>query len=138
MTLLRRGKSKTNKVRAGMESYILLKTNGEFVVIVHACPHAIGKFQWYLVDEPNSENKYILDGQTHESIVILSNEICNEYLDKWLCCKCEIGDDNYTEGCVYLSNDFLKMIRTNQFDIINFFDEDGEIRNDIGYGKLIN
>lgn len=37
-----------------MEKYIILGTDGKFVIIVHACPNAKGKFQWYLVDEPNS------------------------------------------------------------------------------------
>lgn len=116
-----------------MEKCIILATDGTFVIIVHACPNAIGKFQWYLVDEPNSEKKYILDGQTYESIVISSADICNNYLNKWLCCKCEIENDTYTEGCVYLANDFLELIKVNQFDVINFFGKDGDIRNDISY-----
>lgn len=120
-----------------MEKYIVLGTDGTFVIIVHACPNAIGKFQWYLVDEPNSEKKYILDGQVYESFIISSDDICIKYLNKWLCCKCEIENDNYIEGFVYLTNDFLEMIKANQFDIINFFGNDGNIRNDISYGKPI-
>ena len=121
-----------------MEKYIILGTDGSFIVIVNACPNADGKFQWYLVDNPNSERKYILDNQTYKSITISSDNISNEYQNKWLCCKCEIQDDNYIEGCVYLSSDFLEMISVNQFDVINFFGTDGNIRNDISYGKLTN
>lgn len=120
-----------------MEKCIILATDGTFVIIVHACPNAIGKFQWYLVDEPNSEKKYILDGQTYESIVISSADICNNYLNKWLCCKCEIENDTYTEGCVYLANDFLELIKVNQFDVIRFFGKDGDIRNDISYLRSV-
>ena len=118
-----------------MEKYIILGTDGTFLIIVHACPNAIGKFQWYLVDDPNGEKEYILNGQIYESIIISSANINNTYQNKWLCCKCEIGDDNYIEGCVYLSNDFCKMISTNQFDVINFFGKDGNIRDDISYYK---
>lgn len=120
-----------------MEKCIILATDGTFVIIVHACPNAIGKFQWYLVDEPNSEKKYILAGQTCESIVISSVDICNNYLNKWLCCKCEIEDDTYTEGCVYLANDFLELIKVNQFDVIRFFGKDGDICNDISYLRSV-
>jgi len=118
-----------------MEKYIILGTDGTFVVIVHACPNAIGKFQWYLIDDPNSEKEFLLDGQIYESITISSDNISNEYQNKWLCCKCEVEDDNYIEGCFYLSNDFLEIISVNQFDVINFFGKDGNIRNDISYYK---
>lgn len=121
-----------------MKKHIILGTDGTFIVIIHACPNAIGKFQWYLVDEPNDENEYILDGQIYESITISSTDISNKYQNKWLCCKCKIEDDNYIEGCVYLSNDFCKMINTNQFDVINFFGKDGNIRKEISYYKAIN
>lgn len=118
-----------------MEKHIILGADGTFLVIAHACPNAIGKFQWYLVDEPNSEKEYFLNGQIYESITISSTYISKKCQNKWLCCKCEIGDDKYIEGCVYLSDDFCKMINTNQFDVINFFGKDGNIRNDIEYYK---
>ncbi len=121
-----------------MEKYIISGTDGMFVIIVHACPNAIGKFQWYLVDEPDSENEYILDGQIYESITLLSSNI-SEYNNKWLCCKCE-EDDKRIDGCVYLSTDFITMISANQFDTIQFFGKDrngknGNVRKDIGYRK---
>ena len=118
-----------------MKKFICLEMNGSFTIIVHACPNSVGKFQWYLVDEPNSENEYILDGQIYESITILSDDIYNKYLNKWLCCKCEVEGDSYIELCVYLINNFSEMIKTNQFDIINFYDKDGNICNDISYHK---
>lgn len=61
-----------------MEKYIILGTDGKFVIIVHACPNAKGKFQWYLVDEPNSDKEYILNGQVYESIIISSDNICSK------------------------------------------------------------
>lgn len=122
-----------------MDKYIIVDSAENFVIIVHACPNVIGKFQWYLVDEPNSARKYIMDGQVYESITISCDDICAKYLNKWLCCKCEIEDNNYyIEGCVYLTSDFLEMIKLNQFDTINFFGKDGNIRNDISYSKPIN
>jgi len=122
-----------------MEKYIILGIDGMFIIVVHACPNAIGKFQWYLVDEPNDEKEYILNGQVYESITISSNNIGNEYpKNKWLCCRCEVEDENYNEGCIYLTNDFLEMITINQFDTINFIGKDGNIRNDVGYCKLMN
>lgn len=102
-----------------MEKHIILGTHGAFSITIHACPNAIGKFQWYLVDDPNDEKEYILDGQIHESITITSTDINNKYQNKWLCCKCKVGDDNYIEGCVYLSNDFYEMITVNQFDTMD-------------------
>lgn len=118
-----------------MEKTILLSCDGNFVIIIHACPNAVGKFQWYLVDDPNSEKESNIDDQIYESITISSNSICNEYRDKWLCCQCEVSDDKYAEGCVYLTNNFIEMIKTNQFDEIAFFDKDGNIRNDVSYHR---
>lgn len=121
-----------------MEKYIIVETDGTFVVIAHACPHSTGKFQWYLIDELNSEKEQILYGQVYESIVISNSDINNKYQNKWLCCKCEIGNEHYVDGCVYLSNDFIEMINTNQFDAINFFGNDGNIRRDVSYCKPSN
>lgn len=118
-----------------MEKYIILGVDGNFIVIVHACPNAVGKFQWYLVDEPNEDVKFALDGHIYESVTISNDTISEKYQNKWLCCKCEIGDDKYTEGFVYLSNNFIEMISVNQFDRIEFFGENGNIRNDISYSK---
>lgn len=119
-----------------MRKHIILGTNDDFVIIIHACPDAVGKFQWYLLDEPNSEEKHILDGQIYESITILSNDIHDKYLNKWLCCRCEIEDEKYNEGCVYLTDGFLKMIELNKFDTVEFFGNDGDIRKDVGYCSI--
>lgn len=121
-----------------MKKFILLSCDGHFVIIIHACPNAVGRFQWYLVDDPNSEKESNIDGQIYESITISSDTICNEYQDKWLCCKCEVLDDKYIEGCVYLTNNFIEMIKNNQFDEINFFDKDGNIRKDVNYHRPTN
>ena len=118
-----------------MEKYIILGADGKFVIIIHACPNSKGRFQWYLVENPNSEKEYILDNQIYESITISSDNISNMYQDKWLCCKCEVENDSYIEGSVYLSSNFPEIISINQFDVINFFGKDGNIRNDISYYK---
>lgn len=64
-----------------MEKYIILEKDGTFIIIVHACPNARGKFQWYLTEEPNnnSEKKHILNGAIYESITISSNIIKEKY-----------------------------------------------------------
>ena len=67
-----------------MKKYIILDVDGTFVVVVHACPNAIGRFQWYLVDDPNDDKEYILDGEIYENIAISSNHIRLNYLNKWL------------------------------------------------------
>lgn len=116
-----------------MLKYIILEPDNTFVLVVHACPNEIGKFQWYIVEDPNSEHKQIIDNQIYESITIASKTINNKYQNKWLCCECEVNNEKYIEGCIYLSNNFTEMIKTNQFDEVNFFDKHGNIRKDIGY-----
>ena len=120
-----------------MEKSIILDADGKFTIIVHAAPKAVGKFQWYLIGEPNSDKEYILDGQIYESIVVPSNKIKGKWKNKWLCCKCEVDGEKYLEGCVFLRNNFVDMINFNQFDTIQFFNKDGNIRNDVSYQKSI-
>lgn len=115
-----------------MVKHIILGTDGTFVIIVHACPGSIGKFQWYLAGELNTGEKYILDGQIYESVTISSDTINNKYQNKWLYCKYE---GEYIEDYVYLTNNFSEMISANQFDTIGFFGKDGNIRNDVSYFK---
>ena len=116
-----------------MHKTIVLKDNKTFIVVAHACPKAIGEFQWYLVDDPNSDKEYIIDGEEYESIV-LSNDVINDtYKNKWLCCKCNVNGEIYSEGCIFLSDDFIEMISKNQFDEIQVCDEDGNIRTGFRY-----
>lgn len=112
-----------------MENYIIYsKTAGEFVIIAHACPGKTGAFQWYLVDDPNETKETILEEQIYESITLPSTQIKELYEGKWLCCHCKVDGDVYDEGCLYLTDSFIDMIRENQFDKVDFFDKNGWIR----------
>ena len=112
-----------------MENYITYsKTAGEFFIIAHACPGKTGEFQWYLVDDPNETKEEVLEGQIYESITLSNAKIKELYEGKWLCCHCKVDGDVYDEGCLYLTDSFLDMIRENQFDNVDFFDKNGMIR----------
>lgn len=112
-----------------MVSYITYsKTKELFIIVVHACPEAKGEFQWYLVDDPNREKEKVLTGQIYESITITSQQIQESYKGKYLCCHCKVDGYSYDEGCLYLTSSFVDMICKNQFNSINFLDENGMIR----------
>ena len=116
-----------------MTNFIIVNNNGEFIVIAHACPGAMGKFQWYLVDDPNSDKKRNIAGQVHESFIISSDKIDKKYKDKWLCCKCEVSGEEYNEGCLLLKDNLVEIIGSNPFDSVKFFGADGNIQDDIEY-----
>jgi len=112
-----------------MENHIIYsKTEDEFVIIAHACPGKTGEFQWYLVDDPNETKEEVLEGWIYESITLSNTTIKELYEGKWLCCHCKVDGDIYDEGCLYLTDSFLDMIRENQFDNVAFFDKNGMIR----------
>lgn len=116
-----------------MQKFILLRNNGEFFVIVHAAPNQQGKFQWYWMNDPNEDPEVNIAGEVFESITLSSQNIKAHYQKKWLACHCEVEGSRYNEGCVYLTDDFVEMIKANQFDAIDFFGEDGMIRTDVCY-----
>lgn len=107
------------------KKYICVNNDNDFCIILHACPNAIGKFQWYWMDEPNNEIKKNIEGEVYESITISSQQIKEKYINKWLACHCDVSDETYEEGCVYLTDNVIDMIRENQFDNISFYDEKG-------------
>lgn len=132
-----------------MKKFIILQNNGEFIAIFHAAPHKIGEFQWYLRYEPDESTISVenashfiekvktttIDNAIFESISFSSEEIRKWLKGKWLGCVCKIeGEKNsYDEGYVYLTDDFIEIIKRNQFDSIEFFGEDGNIRGDVNY-----
>jgi len=132
-----------------MQKHILYSNrNKDFIIILHACPsnthacpdnilacpnNADGSFQWYITDCPNRENAREIEGQSYESFTLSTETIAECYKDKWLYCKRTLPDCDDNEGYVYLSEDLIEMISKNQFDTIEFFDETGNIREDVGY-----
>lgn len=108
-----------------MKKFIFIITNDDFIIILHACPNAIGKFQWYWMDDPNDEVINKIEGQVYESITIASEQIKEKYKNKWLGCFCDVPDGKYHEGCVFLTDNVIEMIGENQFDNISFADQKG-------------
>lgn len=117
-----------------MKNNIVLQTNGGFFITIHAAPNLFGEFQWYCMDDPNQDSKANIERQIYESITLSSEDIKKNYMNKWLACHCEVKGEQYDEGCVYLTDDFIEIIKSNQFDAISFTGEDGNIREDICYG----
>lgn len=111
-----------------MTKHIILNEDKEFLVIIHACPMETGLFQWYTLVDPNECHKKNIKKEIYESITLSSDSIKQKYYRKWLACHCEVNGTSYEEGCVYLTDDFIDMIRENQFDTIDIFDKDGMVK----------
>lgn len=120
-----------------MQKFILLYDNGEFLVIFHAAPNKLGDFQWYLMNEPKECSETNISKEVYESIVLTSEDIEKYYQGKQLACHCKIDDEKhaYNEGPVYLTSNYIEMIKINQFDSISFLNEHGNICCDVGYAS---
>lgn len=101
--------------------------NADFYLICHAACNELGKFQWFLKDDQNSEHEVNIGNQMHESFPIDSNWIKENAENKWLGCHCLLKDAEYTEMICYLSSDILTMLRNNIFDGISTFNYQGNI-----------
>ena len=102
-------------------------SDSDFYLVCHTACNELGKFQWFLKDDPNSENEVYLENQVYESFVITSNWIKENAENKWLGCHCQIRDDEYTEMICYLSSDILTILRNNTFDMISTFNSQGNL-----------
>lgn len=116
-----------------MRKIIIEHTKGDFFITIHAAPNMFGKFQWYWMNEPNEVSGNDIKGQVYESITLSKENIKKNYMNKWLACHCEVDGECYNEGCVYLTGDFIEMIRSNLFDEVSFIGDDGNIRDDVCY-----
>lgn len=117
-----------------MKKFIVLGTDGSFVIILHACPNTSGNFQWYVTDSEESNEKFALSGQKFESICISSDQMGNAlYKDQWIYCECEVDGKSFSTEKIYLDEDFITIVSQNQFSDISFFNESGNIRDDIKY-----
>lgn len=117
-----------------MKKFMSLCADGEFFIVLHAAPDQDGKFQWFFSDDFDALYRININGQVYESIVLSSEDIREHYMDKFI--GCDIDDEQNAIENVYLTDSFVDMIRDNQFDIIDFFDDDGYIRDDISYKGL--
>ena len=111
-----------------MKQFIVYsKIEDDFYIIVDAHTGQTGEFQWYLVDDPNETKKEILKRQIYASITLSSAQIQKAYEGKWLCCHCKVDGDVYNEGCLYLTDSLMDIIRENQFENIVCYNENGKI-----------
>ena len=99
--------------------------NADFYLVCHSACEELGKFQWFLKDEPNSEHEVNLENQVYESFSTDSNWIKENAENKWLGCRCLLKDDEYTEMICHLQSDILTMLRNNIFDMISTFNSQG-------------
>ena len=99
--------------------------SADFFLTCHAACDELGKFQWFLKDNPNSEHEVYLENQVYESFSTDSNWIKENAENKWLGCHCLLKDDEYTEMICYLSSDILTILRNNTFAMISTFDSQG-------------
>lgn len=99
--------------------------DSDFFLVCHAACNKLGKFQWFLKDDPNSEHETYLEYQICESFSTDSNWIKENAENKWLGCHCLLKDDKYTEMICHLSSDILTMLRNNTFNMISTFDSQG-------------
>lgn len=81
-------------------------------------------FQWYLMDELQSDAVEEISNQIFESITF-NREFATENEGKWIYCHCEVDDKVYDTDPVCLSGDFIEMINRNLFDVVDFFNKDG-------------
>ena len=100
--------------------------NADFYLTCHAACNKLGKFQWFLKDDPNSEHEVNLENQIYESFSTDSNWIKENAENKWLGCHCLLKDDKYTEMICHLSSDILTMLRNNTFNMISTFNSQGD------------
>lgn len=118
-----------------MRKFLLLFENNEFIIILHACPHCLREFQWCIADGADCRNLKNIENQTYESISLSSEIIRDKYNQKWIYGKHKHNEEWQNGEAVLLSDNFIDIIRNNQFDNIAFFGTDGNIRTDVEYGN---
>lgn len=101
--------------------------NVDFYLTCHAACGELGKFQWFLKNDPNSENEVYLKNENFESFSTDSNWIKDNAENKWLGCHCLLKDDKYTEMICYLSSDILSILLNNSFASISTFNSQGNL-----------
>lgn len=95
------------------------------------------QYQWYIADSLMDENAQEIKGHTYTSIALSKGEILRDkWANKWIYCECRADGQVSRECIVKLTDNFMDMIRENQFSKISFIDREGNIRADVGYKSL--
>lgn len=124
-----------------MEKYAIKskKSKDNDILILHALPNEMAKFQWY-ISENICEQGILIDGQVYESYTISAEKIKeNNYEGKYIHCEyLKTKLDNY-EKTEYTLLDYSidNMIKNGTiFNDISEFDEEGNISPKIIYISL--
>lgn len=111
------------------KTHIVICQDDQFYIIIHALDNIrdeYGEFKWYLMVDPNTDKREYLNGQIYESVT-LGTAFLKEHKGKWIGCQCIFTDISYDEGCFYLSDNFVDMLKKEQMDSICIADEDGNM-----------
>lgn len=115
-----------------MEKYGIKSKDNNDILIFHALPNEITKFQWYISENIYDKGKPI-DGQIYE-LYTLSTEVIKRknFVGKYLYCEYLIPGLNQYQKTEYIRLDLSIDSMVNDgvvFDDISKFDEQGNIVN---------
>ncbi|KIS21641.1 hypothetical protein [Clostridium botulinum] len=112
-----------------MIKYAIKSKNNNDILIFHALPNKMAKFQWY-ISESIHEQGVPIDGQIYESYALLLEMIKeNNYVGKYLYCEYLRTESNHYQKTEYIKLDLSidSMINDTIFDDICEFNEQGNI-----------
>ncbi len=115
---------------------VSLDENGDYYVSIHACvteDQRDMRFQWYIADSAAGLKKSPIDSQVYENITISSETIREKYNGKWLGCRCDLEGKIYEIKRTYLTENFVDLIKTCQYQEITFYGKNGMLRDDVKY-----
>lgn len=95
-------------------------------------------FQWFLSDTPSWENAKPYVNRTLYGITLTDDIIRNECEGKWLACRMEKDGSVYDETeFIFLTTNPILLMHRNNFNVIDFIDEQGDLDDNHGYVGLI-
>ncbi|AUM93806.1 TPA: hypothetical protein LA742_001145 [Clostridium botulinum] len=113
-----------------MIKYAIKSKDNNDVLIFHALPNGMAKFQWY-ISESIREQGVPINGQIYESYPLLSKMIKeNNYAGKYLHCEYLTAESSHYQKTEYIQLDLSidNMISNGTiFDDISEFNEQGNI-----------
>ncbi len=117
---------------------IVLSPEGSFYIVLDTRHDSREcRYQWYIADSLMDENAQEIKGHTYTSIALSKGEILRDkWANKWIYCECRADGQASRECIVKLTDNFMDMIRENQFSKISFIDKEGNVRADVGYTGL--
>lgn len=115
---------------------VSLCENGDYYVSIHVCVSDKQKdmrFQWYIADSAAGAKQTPIDNQAYESMTISSDKIQKKYNGRWLGCRCDLDGKLYEIKRTYLTDNFVDLIKTCQYQEITFYGKNGMLRDDVKY-----